>query len=587
MEKRAAEAEAKDMETASKGTRSKKSPNGRKSPVRKTTEKKKTNADPVDTFDPRSLLQPNVPKVAASESSSITPTEPLGNHNNEDSAIQEAESSAVQPCETQEVETAGIPEDEDNVIPEIRQEVEPTKSESLPAETASCPESEDQQSSRKSVMPRKEFPFDVLPPRLQLIANEASRRIAMPRDYIAGSMLTVIAATIGNTHYASVLPGWKEYAILFIALVGSPGINKSHPLTFALTPLIDHDAEHAALYAEALKRYNAAMELPPKDRVANGYEAVPVEPKRKRFVIQDVTAEAVHRLLSENPRGLLIWFDELAGWFKNFNRYNNGSEAEFWMSVFNHKAAMSDRKSSQSGIMIQNPFMCVVGSIQPAVLTDLAAGSRRANGFMERILYLYPANQDKSLWRICKDEPPVDYIAEWKGVVERLISIVPKTDAKGELIPEEVPFTEEARELIISWQNKGTRKCNEERSDVLTSIQSKLEIYAIRFSLLLALADWACGSGKKEIDTAVVERAISLAEYFRSTAILVQGIVMEDGLTELQMSVLSCLPDTFTTAEGVAAATRCGMAERSFKRFLRDKKGVLFIRNSHGTYTKF
>lgn len=431
------------------------------------------------------------------------------------------------------------------------------------------------------------FPIDALPSRLQVIIREANATLGFPVDYMAGAILSAMAAAIGNTHSAEAMAGWKEYAILFVALVGCPGVCKSHPLSYVMQPLIDHDAEKAAQFAEALKRYNAAMELPPKERISNGYDLSPVEPRRVRFMMQDVTNEAVHRILSENRRGLVLVSDELAGWFKNFNRYNNGSEAEFWMSVFNHKAAMSDRKSSQSGIMIQNPFMCVVGSIQPAVLTDLAAGSRRANGFMERILYLYPANQDKSLWRICKDEPPVDYIAEWKGVVERLISIVPKTDAKGELIPVDVPFTDDARELIVSWQNKGTRKCNEERCDVLTSIQSKLEIYAIRFSLLLALADWACGSGKKEIDTAVVERAISLAEYFRSTAILVQGIVMEDGLTELQMSVLSCLPDTFTTAEGVAAATRCGMAERSFKRFLRDKKGVLFIRNSHGTYTKF
>ena len=65
-----------------------------------------------------------------------------------------------------------------------------------------------------------------------------------------------------------------------------------------------------------------------------------------------------------------------------------------------------------------------------------------------------------------------------------------------------------------------------------------------------------------------------------------QGIISEDALTEMQLSVLSELPDGFTTAEGVAIAGKCGMSERSFKRFLRDRKGVLFIRNTHGNYTK-
>ncbi len=234
-----------------------------------------------------------------------------------------------------------------------------------------------------------DFPIDVLPAKLQEIVNEANATLGFPKDYIAGSMLTAMAAVIGNTHSAEAMAGWKEYAILFVALVGCPGVCKSHPLSYLMQPLIDHDAGKAAQFGEELKRCNAAMELPPKERGANGYELNPAEPRRVRFMMQDVTNEAVHRILSENPRGLILMYDELAGWVKNFNRYNSGSESEFWMSVFNHKVAMSDRKSSQSGVFIRNPFLCVIGTIQPKVLTDLAANNRNANGFMERILYVF------------------------------------------------------------------------------------------------------------------------------------------------------------------------------------------------------
>ena len=171
------------------------------------------------------------------------------------------------------------------------------------------------------------FPIDVLPAKLQEIVNEANATLGFPKDYIAGSMLTAMAAVIGNTHSAEAMAGWKEYAILFVALVGCPGVCKSHPLSYLMQPLIDHDAGKAAQFAEALKRYNAAMELPPKERAANGYELNPAEPRRVRFMMQDVTNEAVHRILSENPRGLILMYDELAGWVKNFNRYNSGSES--------------------------------------------------------------------------------------------------------------------------------------------------------------------------------------------------------------------------------------------------------------------
>lgn len=182
--------------------------------------------------------------------------------------------------------------------------------------------------------------------------------------------------------------------------------------------------------------------------------------------------------------------------------------------------------------------------------------------------------------------PSFDIAAEWCGILSRLIDIVPKVDADGEIISEDVPFSSDALDRLYQWQNEQTDRCNADGSDTLTSIASKLEIYAIRFSLLLALSDWACGSEKKMIEVDTVERAIRLAEYFRISASKVQGIISEDAMTEMQLSVLSELPDGFTTAEGVAIAGKCGMPERSFKRFLRDRKGVLFIRNTHGNYTK-
>lgn len=431
------------------------------------------------------------------------------------------------------------------------------------------------------------FPLDVLPKKMRDIVTEANAILGFPKDYLAMSMLTAMSAAIGNTHKVEHMEGWQEYCIFFVALVGRPGANKSHPLSFAMQPLIDFDAEQSAIFNEAMKRYGAAMELPPKERAANGYDTNPTEPRRIRFTMQDVTPEAVHRILSENPRGLCLYADELAAWFKNFNRYNNGSESEFWMSVFNHKVAMSDRKSSQSGVFIANPFLCVIGTIQPKVLGELAAGNRNANGFMERFLFVVPDDQSKVKWSSERKTPSFDIVAAWREIISKLTDIVPTVDTNGNVIPENVMFAPEAFDRLVKWQNDYTDKCNAEESDTQTAIASKLEIYAVRFCLLLALADWATGAKKrKAIDTATVERSIRLTEYFRVTAAKVQGIIEEDGLTDVQLAVMSELPDTFTTAEGVAIASKNGMPERTFKKFLRDKRGVFFSRDSYGSYSK-
>ncbi|MCM1452470.1 MAG: YfjI family protein [Clostridium sp.] len=67
------------------------------------------------------------------------------------------------------------------------------------------------------------FSIDVLHPRLQNIIKETNSSLGFPTDYLAGAMLTAMAAAIGNTHAVEHMQGWREYVILFVALVGSPG----------------------------------------------------------------------------------------------------------------------------------------------------------------------------------------------------------------------------------------------------------------------------------------------------------------------------------------------------------------------------
>lgn len=58
-------------------------------------------------------------------------------------------------------------------------------------------------------------------------------------------------------------------------------------------------------------------------------------------------------------------------------------------------------------------------------------------------------------------------------------------------------------------------------------------------------------------------------------------------MPDIQCAILADLPEHFTTAEGVAIAVRNGMSERTFKQWLKDKgNGILFIRESHGKYSK-
>ena len=78
------------------------------------------------------------------------------------------------------------------------------------------------------------FPIGIFPSEIRNIIAEVHECQGFPIDYIASAMLVAIAVGIGNTHLVQLKRGWQESAMLYVALVGRPGTNKSHPLSFAM-----------------------------------------------------------------------------------------------------------------------------------------------------------------------------------------------------------------------------------------------------------------------------------------------------------------------------------------------------------------
>ena len=426
-----------------------------------------------------------------------------------------------------------------------------------------------------------DFPLGAMPMKIQRIIREANDCYGYPVDYLAGAMLVALGLGVGNTHFVRLKGKWDESAILFMALVGRPGACKSHPLNFAIRPFSDIDGVNNSAFQKELAEYNRQCELPMKERTV----AHPVLPVNKRFLISDATPEAMMLIHSHNLRGICMWNDELAGWFKNFNRYNNGSEEQFWLSVFSAKPTMSDRKSSRSSIFIKRPFVSVIGTMQKRILSELAKGERSANGFIDRILFVLLRHETSTRWSM--KHPTFDVAAEWQRILSRLMELQCTVDENNDILPITIPFTEEAMIRLFRWQHELSDICDREPNETIVGIYCKLQIYAIRFCLIIQMARWACNdAGKDMIDLISVERAISLAEYFKESAVKVQTILKELSLTSQQLAIVSALPQEFETGEGIAIAKANDMAERTFMEFLKNNLGKLFQKSSHGKYLK-
>ena len=429
------------------------------------------------------------------------------------------------------------------------------------------------------------FPTDAFPGKLQEIIRETNQHLNYPTDFIGASILFAVSVAIGNTHRLEMKKAWQENAVLYIAIVGKAGTNKSHPLHFAINPIIEHDQETYNQYKIDKKEYSQALNQTKKEKEKPGYEE-PIKPIWKKFLLSDYTPEALVQVHKFNMRGIGIYADELAGWFKNFNRYHKGSEQESWTANWSGKPITIDRKTDDP-IQISKPFISVAGTIQDAVLYQLAKDNRTENGFTDRILFAFPDNLKKSYWSDTDISEKV--IEDYNQIILKILELPLTTDSNGNPDPVALKFTGEARNRLRLWQRNNTDLSNQIENEPLAGIYSKLEIYVIRLALVLQFMRWACNeAGKDRVDLQAVEAAIKLTEYFRKTAEKVYSLLdNNDPLAKLsseQRNLYEKLPEKFTTGIGIKIAENMKIPKRTFNRFLKEKS--LFERVGQGKYEK-
>ncbi|SIR32546.1 YfjI family protein [Pontibacter lucknowensis] len=429
------------------------------------------------------------------------------------------------------------------------------------------------------------FPKHALPKELQYMVEMLQDAYQFPVDYSVAAMIYATSIAIGNTHKVEVKRGWQESPVIYMALVGRPGSNKSHPLTWALSPIFERDGEAYTFYQKEYDAFKSVMNLTQKERRGQGIEGEPAKPVLKKHIVQDFTPEALTKVHEHNLRGLGVYADELASWFKNFDRYSKGSEEQFWLSNWSGKPIVIDRKGDNP-ILIKKPFISVCGTIQNGILTDLAKDSRSRNGFMDRMLFAIPECSNKPYPSEKDLHPQVNQ--NWFTYLSNLLDLSGITDGEGNTKPQLLKFTSKAKAVLNDWNRTNTDLINGTESESIAGLYTKLEVYLIRLSLILQMLDYTTGESAREyIEADTVERAILLVEYFRQTGLKVQGILNStpyDRLSIVQRNVYDLLPDNFHTKAGLNIAHSEDMPAVTFKRLLQ--RSDLFIKERHGQYSK-
>ena len=371
------------------------------------------------------------------------------------------------------------------------------------------------------------FPVENFPSALRAFITETAASFPVPVDMIGVPVLVLAGAAIGATRRIRLKAGWEESSALYAAIVAPPGALKSPALAAVAVPVYEKQKQHKKEYEQSKQQHEGDLALYARDLGAyqKGHSSVPpIKPKPptlERSWTGDTTVERLAGLLSENSRGFPIIRDELSAWVKSLNQYKGGkgSDKQFYLSAWNSAAIAVDRQSKP--ILIDHPFLSVVGCIPPDVLPDLDDESGREDGFLHRLLFTYlPPHSVRWTETVVSSSVKEAYTQ----LMARLYALT-MADA-GPVVLELHPL---AKTLFMKWHDEHCAKLEAPHlSPILKGFHAKLKGYAARFALIHALCE---NPEATEIPPKSIAAACDLVDYFAGQCHLVAPFLVRTHLS--------------------------------------------------------
>lgn len=420
------------------------------------------------------------------------------------------------------------------------------------------------------------FPLSIFPPVLQQLIIEANRTCNFPMSYMGASMLFALSTAIGNTCTLRVKRNRLERCILYLHLIGEPGSAKSHPLRFALQPILNRDIKSRKDYQKQYEQYNQELQ-------AGGN---PKKPVCRQHFVNDVTPEAMMKIMSENPSGVCILCDEVSIFHSNIGRYNKSGFDSTMLSLFDCQPIFIDRSGTDSKVTLDTPFGNFGGTAQPEVFVRIYKGRLTENGFLHRIMAVYNDGPDELPYDSELDIPS-ELQDEWERIINKILDLEEGFLEFGEA---EYFLSDDAKAAYSSWSDRTTDSINTVEPRAMRAFFAKIKAYVYRLSLVLQVLYETFGnrSCRKQIDGDIMILATLMGEFMLESArkTLELFSVSAGSNQRAYNGIYDRLPAVFTKAQANEVAQVLGLSDSIVDKFCKDMQGQSIIRLGHGRYQK-
>lgn len=321
----------------------------------------------------------------------------------------------------------------------------------------------------------------LLPEALRPWIDDIGDRAQAPLDYPAAGAIVTLSSALGRR--LGIKPkrhdDWLVVPNLWGAIIGPPAFLKSPMLNEILKPLRRLEAKAREDYARELDDYESAREaleaerkkltvkfcransaLTRDDLVAELKKLKIEAPDQRRYIVSDPTIEKLGEILNQNPSGVLLFRDELAGWLATLERAGHENDRTFFLESWNGYGSYTYDRIARGTLHIEAVCVSILGAMTPgplaAYLRETFSGATD-DGLIQRFqLSVYP--DPPAHWRNVDHWPDTKAKNQAFEVFRRFVSF--GSDAPPDEIPS-LHFDDGAQEFFDGWRaNLETRLRN-------------------------------------------------------------------------------------------------------------------------------
>jgi hypothetical protein len=437
---------------------------------------------------------------------------------------------------------------------------------------------------RTELLSVERLPLDIIPASFRGWIADVSNRMQCPPDFVAAAMLVMAGAIVGAA--CGIRPkkydDWTVVPNLWGGVVGRPSMLKTPAIGEAMKPLDRLECAAKLAHDAAKKNYEADCEAYKAKREAlqtNMRKAAkakaeselgglkgeftnltePTPPLWRRYKTNDATIEKMAELQRDNPRGLLLFRDELIGLFATWDKDGHEADRAFYLESWNGIRPYTSDRIGRGTVFIDNLCVSIFGGIQPSKLTGYlhqAMRGRNNDGLVQRLQILVYPNEPKA-WQLI--DTPVNVRAKEQAyrVVDRLASMDFRQHGAFGEENQRIPyyrFDANAQVVFNEWLTELETKLRRvDDEPVLIEHLGKYRSLMPALSLLFHVLNLADGQVASQVTMESAKRAAAWCEYLESHARRIYGLVTNltaQAASRLALKIQQgALPNPFTVRD--------------------------------------